>query len=38
LNGNDNANNKPALAKQFKPCIDGAAIMVMIVMEIQRTA
>jgi len=35
--GNENENNKPALAKQVEPWIDGAAIMIMIVMEIQRT-
>jgi len=32
LNGNDNANSKPALTKQFKQRIDGAAIMAMTMM------
>jgi len=37
LNSNDNANSKPALTKQFKQWMDGAATMAMTVMVMKTT-
>jgi len=37
LNRNDNENSKPALTKQFKQWMDGAAAMAMTVMEDKTT-